>query len=497
MAEEFDINEEYEKIFGVEARESLFSADDEEYNALRQEILDAKREFNPKKSLPFEGIQLLAYDDFKRHEVVRLAEKQGYRIFYIRNTRNSKLVTYGAGYFNPRDSKFYVLEDCFFEESSYFNNLCNKLYGIKKLSFIDSFRKDSGTMTEKRLHVYESASLAASYYRGERTSFREWRDDRGKTLDAYYPKYKASNIDELEEKTFPDYVPPAPPPVAPEPKPSNIRRNNITEEVHKQPHRFINNITEMPEVPKPSCSHHVFSIKIPAKCNVNGYHDEEANRFVILKGSTFDKAVDAEFDETPLGASRRRFIEAACVLRDWYYEVTKDTKCKSASAAASYVLGRQSTYTMWKDSNGKYLKDFYPTRYVLGESKQNIIDIFKVAEKATPTVHLFFIKKDNEEGRFCDASGTYDPASQKFVLKAGSILSLGAAPTYNYSAQGIHRRNFLNKFCSKAPNGYRLRADYLFDSPSAAASYVIGRAANGWQEWRTESGTTLDEVFRQ
>ena len=48
MAEEFDINEEYEKIFGVETRETLFSADDEEYNALRQEILDAKREFNPK-----------------------------------------------------------------------------------------------------------------------------------------------------------------------------------------------------------------------------------------------------------------------------------------------------------------------------------------------------------------------------------------------------------------------------------------------------------------
>lgn len=36
MVEEFDVNEEYEKIFGVETRENLFSADDEEYKALRQ-----------------------------------------------------------------------------------------------------------------------------------------------------------------------------------------------------------------------------------------------------------------------------------------------------------------------------------------------------------------------------------------------------------------------------------------------------------------------------
>lgn len=220
MAEDFDVNEEYQKIFGVETRETLFSADDEKYTALRQKILDTKREFKPKKSLPFEGIKLLDYEEFKRYEVVRLAEKQGYRIFYIRYYRNSKLVTYGAGYFNPKDSKFYVLKGCFFEETAYFKDLYNKLYGFKKQSFIDSFCKDSGTMKEKRLHVYDSASLAASYYLGERTTFREWRDNRGKTLDAYYPKYKASNIDEMEKKTFPDYVSLATPSVAPKPTPN-------------------------------------------------------------------------------------------------------------------------------------------------------------------------------------------------------------------------------------------------------------------------------------
>lgn len=39
--------------------------------------------------------------------------------------------------------------------------------------------------------------------------------------------------------------------------------------------------------------------------------------------------------------------------------------------------------------------------------------------------------------------------------------------------------------------------DHLFPSPSAAAIALQGRNANGWTEWRTKDGHTLDEVQRQ
>jgi hypothetical protein len=39
--------------------------------------------------------------------------------------------------------------------------------------------------------------------------------------------------------------------------------------------------------------------------------------------------------------------------------------------------------------------------------------------------------------------------------------------------------------------------DHLFSSPSTAAMAVMGRSANGWVEWKTASGKTLDEVKRQ
>ena len=39
--------------------------------------------------------------------------------------------------------------------------------------------------------------------------------------------------------------------------------------------------------------------------------------------------------------------------------------------------------------------------------------------------------------------------------------------------------------------------NYLFTSPSRAAVIVMGRAANGWNEWKTVDGCTLDAVKRQ
>jgi hypothetical protein len=39
--------------------------------------------------------------------------------------------------------------------------------------------------------------------------------------------------------------------------------------------------------------------------------------------------------------------------------------------------------------------------------------------------------------------------------------------------------------------------DRLFGSPSMAAVALLGRTANGWLEWKTDSGKTLDAVKRQ
>lgn len=39
--------------------------------------------------------------------------------------------------------------------------------------------------------------------------------------------------------------------------------------------------------------------------------------------------------------------------------------------------------------------------------------------------------------------------------------------------------------------------DHLFNSPSMAAIALLGRTANGWLEWKTAEGKTLDSLERQ
>lgn len=39
--------------------------------------------------------------------------------------------------------------------------------------------------------------------------------------------------------------------------------------------------------------------------------------------------------------------------------------------------------------------------------------------------------------------------------------------------------------------------DHLFNSPSMAAMSLIGRVTNGWTQWKSKDGKTLDELKRQ
>lgn len=241
---------------------------------------------------------------------------------------------------------------------------------------------------------------------------------------------------------------------------------------------------------------HIFFLKIPGVCNASGYYVKEDNRFVVLKGSRFSKMVSPSFASTPLGVSRGRFIEAACIDQFNEFVVKEDTRCKSPSAASSYLQGKAASYVEWIDSNGKYLKDFYPERFV-----QTATSIKPVQAESklviSEQLHIFYIKRENTVGRDCDAFGYYDPNTQKFVIRSGSILALEMAATYKYSAAGITRRNILNKFCAKESKGYRLRKDKICDSPSAAAALVMGGSANGWDVWKDVHGRSLDMVYRQ
>ena len=106
----------------------------------------------------------------------------------------------------------------------------------------------------------------------------------------------------------------------------------------------------------------------------------------------------------------------------------------------------------------------------------------------------------NEEVFYCKASeadgrGLYTP--EGFVVLKGSNGRMVNVQSIKNTAHERYRNKLLNSGVMRA-SGKRVifEKDHLFGSPSMAALALMGRAANGWLEWRDKNGVTLDEMKR-
>ena len=86
-------------------------------------------------------------------------------------------------------------------------------------------------------------------------------------------------------------------------------------------------------------------------------------------------------------------------------------------------------------------------------------------------------------------------AYEKFEILKGSIIVKG-----NKGNENVEKRNkriieelLENNLVEKDGNKYILKENYKVSSPSAAASLILGRNANGWKEWKTFDGKLLNE----
>jgi predicted GIY-YIG superfamily endonuclease len=107
---------------------------------------------------------------------------------------------------------------------------------------------------------------------------------------------------------------------------------------------------------------------------------------------------------------------------------------------------------------------------------------------------------NNEEVFYCKASeadgrGLYTP--EGFVVLKGSNGRMVNVQSIKNTAHERYRNKLLNSGVMRA-SGKRVifEKDHLFGSPSMAALALMGRAANGWLEWRDKNGVTLDEMKR-
>lgn len=81
---------------------------------------------------------------------------------------------------------------------------------------------------------------------------------------------------------------------------------------------------------------------------------------------------------------------------------------------------------------------------------------------------------------------------EKFIVAKGSRAS-----KFLYDSVKVSNSKIINKLIEKDiliedEEYYIFNNDYICSSPSAAAKLILGRSANGWNEWRTYEGELLD-----
>ena len=102
---------------------------------------------------------------------------------------------------------------------------------------------------------------------------------------------------------------------------------------------------------------HYFFIKEDGVCDAKGYYNEELKYFFICKDSLVSYDTDLLYMINDKEKARDNFLNKICEEVKGYYKVLRDAKCRSASAAACYVLGYISDETFWRDSEGRLLSE--------------------------------------------------------------------------------------------------------------------------------------------
>jgi Domain of unknown function (DUF4357) len=103
---------------------------------------------------------------------------------------------------------------------------------------------------------------------------------------------------------------------------------------------------------------------------------------------------------------------------------------------------------------------------------------------------LFYCK-----GSGADGVGEY--TTEGFVVHQGSKARLDSVASIQPSQERIRQQLAAEGIMAAQGGAYVFTRNHLFASPSMAAVVLMGRSANGWAEWKTAQGQTLDEVKRQ
>ncbi len=115
--------------------------------------------------------------------------------------------------------------------------------------------------------------------------------------------------------------------------------------------------------------------------------------------------------------------------------------------------------------------------------------IFETIEKDFKTANVYYCK-----GKGVQAEGEY--SEDGFVVYKDSQACIEFANKTHGFIRNL-REKLLKSGILKEEDGVLVfQENYQFNSPSSAGSQILGRPSNGWKDWKTKDGKTLDEKVR-
>lgn len=97
-----------------------------------------------------------------------------------------------------------------------------------------------------------------------------------------------------------------------------------------------------------------------------------------------------------------------------------------------------------------------------------------------------------------EAQATGRMTNDGFVVYKDSTATAYISNAVIERSQKVVEKLISNNYLRKQDdNLFIFLKDYVFNSPSAASDIILGNSTSGWKKWKTDSGLTLEEVYKK
>jgi len=177
-----------------------------------------------------------------------------------------------------------------------------------------------------------------------------------------------------------------------------------------------------------------------------------------------------------LSKAHVRFLEASFV-----------DECKQANRAKLHN-GNSPEGSKLSEEDESEMQEFKQNiKLVLSTLGYTFHEIASISDK---TFEKYFIKAKGLE-----AKGIY--TSEGMIVLEGSQVAKEETPSIHDYLRNLRSEKVQEQALIDKGEYFEVQQKITFSSLSTAAGFVMGRTANGWNEWKNAAGKTIDEIERK